>query len=101
MQKLKKVFSPGNDKDDETMYGSAATRKANAESGSAAGHTSTSPTTATTSDGKDHAISRQILNPGGDKYDEVRFGAPAGADTRTGDLKQDPSVKRQVFGSEQ
>lgn len=79
------------------MYGSAATRKANAESGSAAGHTSTSPTTATTSDGKDHAISRQILNPGGDKYDEVRFGAPAGADTRTGDLKQDPSVKRQVL----
>jgi hypothetical protein len=90
------------------VYGSAATRKANAESGSTAGHTSTSPTTATTSDGKDHAISRQILNPGGDKYDEVRFDAPAGADTqtssipgsreaRTGDLGEDPSVKRQVL----
>jgi hypothetical protein len=95
------------------VYGSAATRKANAESGSAAGHTSTSPTTATgtTSDGKDHGISRQILNPGGDKYDEVRFGAPAGAGTqpklssaeedalesRMGDAKEDRSVKRQVL----
>lgn len=94
------------------MYGSAATRKANAESGSAAGHATTSPTTATTSDGRDHAISRQILNPGGDKYDEVRFGAPANAGThasqpsasqedvlesRMGDAKGDPSVKRQVL----
>ena len=94
------------------MYGSPASRKAHAESGSAVGNAPVSPTTATASDGKDHGISRQILNPGGDKYDEVRFGAPAGTETqssqpssaredalesRTGDLKGDNSVKRQVL----
>jgi len=94
------------------VYGSPASRKANAESGSAAGHAPTSPTTATTSDSKDHGISRQILNPGGDKYDEVRFGAPASADaqptqplaaredaleSRMGEPKEDRSVKRQVL----
>ena len=95
------------------MYGSPATRKANAESGSAPGHASVSPTTSRTSEGKDHGISRQILNPGGDKYDEVRFGAPASTDSqathrptaqeedvldsRMGDVKEDPSVKRQVL----
>lgn len=96
------------------MYGSPASRKANAESGSAAGHAPTSPTTATatTSDSKDHGISRQILNPGGDKHDEVRFGAPASADTqasqlptaredalesRMGEPKEDRSVKRQIL----
>ena len=94
------------------MYGSPASRKAHAESGSAAGHAPSSPTTATTSEGKDHGISRQILNPGGDKYDEVRYGAPASKEPQTtsipgsredtlesrmGDVKGDNSVKRQVL----
>lgn len=94
------------------MYGSPASRKAHAESGSAAGHAPASPTTATTSEGKDHGISRQILNPGGDKYDEVRYGAPASGESqgssdlgrredalesRMGDVKGDNSVKRQVL----
>ena len=94
------------------MYGSPASRKAHAEYGSAAGHAPASPTTATTSEGKDHGISRQIFNPGGDKYDEVRFGAPASGEPQTsstlgvredalesrmGDAKGDNSVKRQVL----
>lgn len=94
------------------MYGSPASRKAHAESGFAAGYAPTSPTTATASDNKDHGISRQILNPGGDKYDQVRFGAPVSAGTqasqlpaahedalesRMGEPKEDRSVKRQVL----
>ena len=93
------------------MYGSPASRKAHAESG-AVGQAPTSPATATTSDAKDHGISRQILNPGGDKYDELQYGAPTSAepqasrlpadreealDSRMGDVKEDRSVKRQVL----
>jgi hypothetical protein len=94
------------------VYGSPATRIANAESGSVAGQPSANPNTATTSDAKDHGISRQILNPGGDKYDELKFGAPTSAqpqvtqlpedreatlDSRMGDVKEDRSIKRQVL----
>ena len=94
------------------MYGSPASRKAHAESGSAAGHAPSSPTTAASSEGKDHGISRQILNPGGDKYYEMRFGAPVSGEpqassglgsredaleSRMGDAKGDNSVKRQVL----
>jgi hypothetical protein len=94
------------------VYGSPASRKAHAESDSTVGHATSSPTTATTSEGKDHGISRQILNPGGDKYDEVRYGAPVSGEpqatstlggredileSKMGDAKGDNSVKRQVL----
>jgi hypothetical protein len=94
-----------------SVYGSPATRIANAESGST-GQATTTPTTSSIPEGKDHGIARQILNPGGDKYDEQRFGAPAASqpdashlpeereaalESRMGDVKEDRSVKRQVL----
>jgi hypothetical protein len=94
------------------VYGSPATRIANAESGNVTGHPSATPNTAPTSGRDDGGITRQILNPDGGKYDELKFDAPASADSqatqlprdreaalesRMGDAKEDRSVKRQVL----
>lgn len=102
--------SPGNDKDDEQMYGSFAARKAAGAADQSTPGTSTGETAPSKS--VDSGVSRQILNPGGDKYDEQRFGEPASAqsqlghtaadrdaalESRMGDAKEDRSVKREVL----
>jgi hypothetical protein len=93
------------------VYGSPTARKANAESGYVA-PAAANPTTASTSDGNDHGISRQILNPDGAKYDEQRFGTSTRSEpqashlpeereevlaSRMGDPLEDSVVKRQVL----
>lgn len=93
------------------MYGSPAARKANAESG-AVDQTTTSPSTTAPYDGKDHGISRQILNPDGNKYEEQKFGTTTGTEphmdhapkeldsaleSRMGEPKEDRSVQRKVL----
>ncbi|KAM0713834.1 hypothetical protein Q7P37_010796 [Cladosporium fusiforme] len=112
MQKLKKVFSPGSDKDDELMYGNPreSADKGSAQSPSELGYAPNRSTGSPTQD-KDHGISRQITNPDGDKYDEQRHGKPttstepqaskvpedreAALASNTG--REDASVKRQVL----
>jgi len=87
------------------VYGSPASRIANAESGNVSGHPSVTPNTATTSGGNDGGITRQILNPDGDKYDEVKFDAPGRAvgqsstnpTTTTTSDEKDPSIARQIL----
>jgi len=40
---------------------------------------------------KEHGIMRQIMNPGGDKYDEAAYGQNATTNPRAGNSKFSPS----------
>ncbi|CAK1362341.1 unnamed protein product [Cercospora beticola] len=79
MDKLKKVFSPGSSKDDEILYGSEETRLQNAPENEAKKDTSTLyPVEGQqTEQGEKGGVLRQILNPGGKKYDEQAMGTTA------------------------
>ena len=84
------------------MYGSSAARRASAETG-ATGQATTSPNTTQPYDGKDHGITRQILNPDGNKYEEQKFGTTTsgesgavGSTTATQDGK-DHGIMRQIL----
>lgn len=129
------VFSsPGNDRDDEiskfhsrrtcihaikiltklAVYGSPASRKSAEMSGTDASpqeQSATSSRNDSTLPGKEHGVTRQVLNPDGAKYDEQRYGKPATESypkhdteeekaalaSRMGESKEDTSVKRKVL----
>lgn len=96
------------------MYGTPAARKEASQNSPGAG-SAASPTTSQgshpTSEGKEHGITRQILNPDGAKYDEQRYGTSTTAGSqppvtrqeeaalaaRMGEPKDDNGVKRQVL----
>ncbi|KAK0946907.1 hypothetical protein LTR29_001776 [Friedmanniomyces endolithicus] len=122
MDKLKKMFSPGADKDDGVMYGTPEPHNIHEDGTSGQGprgadpnYPQQNPSGALTrgdmpeagyasqsqglssgegrGDGlpaqlqtdpnvekKDHGILRQIINPGGDKHDEMRYGTTAHSD---------------------
>jgi len=79
MDKLKKVFSPGSSKDDEVLYGDAEARR-QASAGNAQ-HTSkqsdAEPLRPVEGHKESSGVMRQILNPGGEKYDDRAYGANA------------------------
>ncbi|KAF7197999.1 hypothetical protein HII31_00713 [Pseudocercospora fuligena] len=100
MDKLKKVFSPGAPKDDEVLYGDSEARRASAGKQPEQQPETLHPTEE--SDKKDKGILRQILNPGGDKYDDQRYGTTAtteGPDPnklQTDSDQKDNSIMRQL-----
>ncbi|KAI5367845.1 hypothetical protein Slin15195_G029780 [Septoria linicola] len=96
MDQIKKVFSPGSTKDDELMYGSEQSRLQNVADNEAKKDSSTLyPTDGQAGQEKESGgVLRQIVNPGGKKYDEQALGTTATterpgqteglADSRTG-----------------
>lgn len=67
MDKIKKVFSPGANKDDEVLYGDEATRRRESASKMTEDR---EPETLRPTEGsqkKEHSIMRQLINPGGEK----------------------------------
>ncbi|KXT07204.1 hypothetical protein AC578_2320 [Pseudocercospora eumusae] len=100
MDKLKKVFSPGAPKDDEVLYGDPEARRASAGKQPEQQPETLHPTEQ--ADKKDKGILRQIMNPGGDKYDDQRYGTTATTDEpdpnklQTDSDQKDYSIMRQL-----
>ncbi|EME47825.1 hypothetical protein DOTSEDRAFT_69679 [Dothistroma septosporum NZE10] len=85
MDQIKKVFSPGSSKDDEVLYGDAETRRT---ASAAKTHDSQPPqlySTEATQGKESGGVLRQIMNPGGEKYDEYH-----GTTATTASPTQDP-----------
>ncbi|TKA81023.1 hypothetical protein B0A55_02487 [Friedmanniomyces simplex] len=122
MEKIKRIFSPGQDRDNEVMYGTPEPKNIHEDGTSGQGprtgdpsHPEQDPSGALTrgempaeggssqsqglssgqgrGDGlpaqlqtdpsvekNDRGVARQVLNPGGDKYDEMRYGTTAHSD---------------------
>jgi len=102
----RQILNPGGDKYDETRYGTTAHAdkplnipQAETVSSAGAGAPQISPLPAAE---KDHTIIGQILNPGGDKYDEQRYGATGqtvpGSESSTSKLP-DRSVQSTTGGA--
>ncbi|KAK5128855.1 hypothetical protein LTR85_000188 [Meristemomyces frigidus] len=83
MEKIKSIFRPGGDQDDNVMYGTPEPKNIHAQGGSH-DHEDVGPamlqTDPQSETGKSQGIKSQILNPGGDKYDENRYGTTAHSD---------------------
>lgn len=74
MDKIKSLLKPGGKQEDDVMYGSGQSGVQSEQDPGAMLHTDPG------ADKKDHGILRQILNPGGEKYEETRYGTTAHAD---------------------
>ncbi|KAK5136499.1 hypothetical protein LTR04_004530, partial [Oleoguttula sp. CCFEE 6159] len=80
MDKLKKILSPGHNKDDDVLYGSGENSGSTTHGGGGSHHAGADEQLQSKPAAeKDSGMMRQILNPGGDKYDETRFGTTATA----------------------
>ncbi|QIW96179.1 hypothetical protein AMS68_001697 [Peltaster fructicola] len=113
MDKLKNILSPGKNKDDEVLYNQgSSTAQTDAGSGSynaGVPHgTSEAPQLHTLpQDQKEHGVMRQILNPGGEKYDiTAHGGSSATTDARHASVAHEQSgtnqpkehgILRQIF----
>lgn len=81
------------------MYGSGADRTGTG-TGTGTGHSaqSTQPLHSTPAAERDTGLKGQILNPGGDKYDETRYGSTATTEpTATSRAHNDGGLKSQIL----
>ncbi|KJX95792.1 hypothetical protein TI39_contig1050g00011, partial [Zymoseptoria brevis] len=77
MDKLKKVFSPGHSKDDETLYGDSQTKAHGSTTHPTSQQDSSKIGSVGGADNNNNTggVVSQITNPDGNKYDEQRFDA--------------------------
>lgn len=95
MDKLKKVFSPGSKKDDEVMYGDTETRRKESLTNTTGQEPpKLYPTEGAAGQKESGGVLSQITNPGGNKYDETRYGTTATSNPNPEKLHTDPSAPK-------
>lgn len=95
MEKIKKVFSPGSKKDDEVMYGDPETRRQESLSNTSGQEPpKLYPVDGASGQKESGGVLGQITNPGGNKYDEQRYGTTATSNPDPNKLHTDPSAKK-------
>lgn len=94
MEKIKQVFSPGSKKDDEIMYGDPdARREASLANPSTEQPAKLYPVDGAAGKKESGGVLSQITNPGGNKYDEQRYGTTATTEPNPNKMHTGPSTK--------